>query len=370
MKVLILAYDEDSKMGGDMPKVLHKIIDAPMLDYVITAAKSYGSEEIYLAVDSCHMERFKSYLGIVKENLDKDNVSSFIDSLLDKEQVLILYGNTPLVTRLSIDEDVMVFSGAKLKSKLSSGDFLGGIKKLKLSQIECSHDFFHVETRAQLAQATKLLKERINNQHLKNGVTLIDPAQTYIGANVKIGKDTVIYPGCWLEGDTIIGEGCILGNNSKVVSSTVSDFSEISFSVVIDSYVGKNTTVGPFAYLRPHSKIGDHCKVGDFVEVKNSVIGDSTKISHLTYVGDSDVGQHVNFGCGTVTVNYNGKSKFRTTIGDNAFIGCNTNLVAPVTVGEGAYTAAGSTITKDVPPDTLAVARSRQEVKPNWKRPK
>ena len=135
-----------------------------------------------------------------------------------------------------------------------------------------------------------------------------------------------------------------------------------------ESTVADRTKVGPFAYVRPHCHVGADVKVGDFVELKNSTIGDGTKISHLTYVGDTDAGAHINFGCGTVTVNYDGKKKFRTTIGDGAFIGCNTNLVAPVTVGEGAYTAAGSTVTEDVPPDALAIARARQENKEDWAR--
>ena len=130
--------------------------------------------------------------------------------------------------------------------------------------------------------------------------------------------------------------------------------------------VGENTTVGPFAYLRPDTKVGNHCRIGDFVELKNSTIGDGTKVSHLTYVGDSDVGERVNFGCGTVTVNYDGAKKYRTTIGNDVFVGCNSNLVAPVTLSDGAYTAAGSTITDDVPESTLAIARARQVNKDKW----
>ena len=147
---------------------------------------------------------------------------------------------------------------------------------------------------------------------------------------------------------------------------TVGDETEVNASQLNESTVGAHTTVGPFAYVRPNSKIGDHVKVGDFVEIKNSVIGNGTKISHLTYVGDSDCGERINFGCGTVTTNYDGFKKFRCTIGDDAFIGCNTNLIAPVTVGNGSYIAAGSTITDEVPADSLAIARERQVNKPGW----
>ena len=147
---------------------------------------------------------------------------------------------------------------------------------------------------------------------------------------------------------------------------TIGDETEVNASQLNESTVGDHTTVGPFAYVRPNSKIGGHVKVGDFVEIKNSVIGSGTKISHLTYVGDTDCGERINFGCGTVTTNYDGFQKFRCTIEDDAFIGCNTNLVAPVRVGRGSYIAAGSTITEEVPDDSLAIARTRQSVKPGW----
>ena len=177
---------------------------------------------------------------------------------------------------------------------------------------------------------------------------------------------TVILPGTILRGRTVIGKNCTIGPNAMIRDCTVGDETEVNASQLNESTVGAHTTVGPFAYVRPNSKIGDHVKVGDFVEIKNSVIGNGTKISHLTYVGDSDCGERINFGCGTVTTNYDGFKKFRCTIGDDAFIGCNTNLIAPVTVGSGSYIAAGSTITDEVPADSLAIARERQVNKPGW----
>ena len=189
---------------------------------------------------------------------------------------------------------------------------------------------------------------------------------TYIDPRVKIGSGTVILPGTILRGRTVIGKNCTIGPNAIIRDCTVGDETEVNASQLNESTVGAHTTVGPFAYVRPNSKIGDHVKVGDFVEIKNSVIGNGTKISHLTYVGDSDCGERVNFGCGTVTTNYDGFKKYRCTIGDDSFIGCNTNLVAPVKVGEGSYIAAGSTITDDVPADALALARTKQTVKEGW----
>ena len=201
---------------------------------------------------------------------------------------------------------------------------------------------------------------------MRAGVRVMDPTNCYIGPRVQVGEGSVILPGTILRGETVIGKDCEIGPNTMIRDCTVGEGVTVNASQLNESIVDDGTTVGPFAYIRPNCHVGPHVKVGDFVELKNSNIGEGTKISHLTYVGDSDVGSHVNFGCGTVTVNYDGTQKYRTTIGDNAFIGCNTNLVAPVRVGEGAYTAAGSTITDEVPADSLAIARARQSVKKQW----
>ena len=217
-----------------------------------------------------------------------------------------------------------------------------------------------------IAELEPMLRDRIVQTHIRAGVRVLDPRAVYIDPRVTIGRGTMLLPGTILRGETAVGCGCTIGPNAMVRDCVVGDETEINASQVNESTIGCRTHVGPFAYVRPGCTIGDDIKVGDFVEVKNSVIGDGTKISHLTYVGDSDVGRRVNFGCGTVTTNYDGVKKYRCTIGDSAFIGCNTNLVAPVTVGEGSYIAAGATITKDVPADALAVARARQENKEGW----
>ena len=223
-----------------------------------------------------------------------------------------------------------------------------------------------INSRVQLAEVESIMRRKINEKHLINGVTIIDPSNTYIGRDVKIEKDVIIYPGCILEGTTTISEDCVILQNSRIVDSFIGKGTEVQSSVILESKVGENTHVGPFAYIRPESNIGNDVKIGDFVEIKKSSIGNGTKVSHLTYVGDAEVGENVNFGCGTVTVNYDGNNKHLTKIGDNAFIGCNTNLVAPVEVEDGAYIAAGSTITTTVPSDALAVARARQVNIKNW----
>ena len=223
-----------------------------------------------------------------------------------------------------------------------------------------------VNSRVQLAEAEEILKNRINLMHMENGVTLIDPKTTYIGIDVEIEKDTIIYPNNILEGNTKIGNNCILYQNSRIVDSVIGNEVDIQSSVILNSNIGDNTTVGPFAYIRPETTIGKHARIGDFVEIKKSTIGDGTKVSHLTYIGDAEVGSECNFGCGTVVVNYDGKVKNKTIIGNHSFIGCNTNLVSPVKVEDNTYIAAGSTITSEVKEGELAIARAKQRNISGW----
>lgn len=236
--------------------------------------------------------------------------------------------------------------------------------------VEDNNEILGINDRIQLAEAQAIMQDRIVCKHLVNGVTFLAPETAYIGKDVKIGNDTIIMPNTIIKGKTEIGSGCVIGPNTQITDSKIADSVEINSSVILESFIDENTVVGPFAYIRPHSKIGKNIKIGDFVEIKNSTIDDNTKVSHLTYIGDADVGKNVNFGCGTVLVNYDGTKKYRSTIEDNAFIGCNTNLVSPVNVKENAFIAAGSTITDDVPENSLAIARARQVIKTEWKRKK
>lgn len=223
-----------------------------------------------------------------------------------------------------------------------------------------------VNSKAELAVANNIMRKRINTRHMDNGVIIVDPKNTYIEGDVIIGEDTIIYPGNVIEGNTVIGNECVLYANNRITNGNIGNEVTIENSVIIDSFIGHNTTVGPFAYIRPETTIGDHARIGDFVEIKKSTIGNGTKVSHLTYIGDAEVGEKCNFGCGTVVVNYDGKKKYKTIIGDNVFIGCNTNLVSPVEVENDTYIAAGSTITEKVPKGSLAIARARQINKENW----
>ena len=223
-----------------------------------------------------------------------------------------------------------------------------------------------INDRVQLAAANRIARARILKEHMRNGVTIEDPDSTYIDAGITIESDTCILPGTMLKGKTKIGADCVIGPNSRISDSVIGDWTSVDSSVVTGSMIGRNTAIGPFAYIRPECDIGDNVRIGDYVEIKKSKIGNRTKIAHLTYVGDAVLGENCNLGCGVVVVNYDGKKKSVTVIGDNAFVGCNVNLVAPVEIERDSYIAAGSTITKNVPQKALAVARARQTNIDNW----
>jgi len=223
-----------------------------------------------------------------------------------------------------------------------------------------------INSRKQLAIAESIMRNRILDKLMDNGVTIMDPASTFIEASVEIGSDTIIYPFTWLEGQTKIGEEAIIGPNVRLENVEVGKATHLQFLYGHDCKVENNVTAGPYVHLRPDTVIKDNVKIGNFVEVKNSTVGVGSKLPHLTYIGDSDIGSSVNMGCGCITVNYNGKKKYRTTIEDNAFVGCNSNLVAPVNIGKGSYVGAGSTITKNVPADALGVGRGRQINVEDW----
>ncbi|AEI46092.1 GlmU [Paenibacillus mucilaginosus KNP414] len=223
-----------------------------------------------------------------------------------------------------------------------------------------------VNDRLALSQAEAAMRERINRGHMLNGVTFVDAASTYIEADVTIGADTVILPGTVIRGRTTIGEDCILGPQADIQDSTIGSGVEIKHSVLLEAVVGSGTTVGPFAYLRPGADLGENVKIGDFVEIKNAKLADDVKVSHLSYIGDAVIGRNVNFGCGAITVNYDGFNKQLTEVEDDAFVGSNVNLIAPVKIGKGAYVVAGSTITSNVEAGDLAIARERQVNKPGY----
>ena len=217
-----------------------------------------------------------------------------------------------------------------------------------------------------ISKAEKYLREYINKDHMLNGVSMINPETITIGHNVIIEPGVTINPNTTITGETVIKAGAIVGPNTEIHNSRIDSDVVVKHSLVYDSIVREGTTVGPFAHLRDHADIGTHNRIGNFVEVKKSSTGHNTKASHLAYIGDSVVGESVNFGCGSVTVNYDGKLKHKTEIGDNVFIGCNTNLIAPIKIGDNVFIAAGSTVTKDIPNNGFAIARSRQVTKEDY----
>lgn len=445
-KAIILAAGEGTRMKSKHPKVIHKILNKTMLDYVINAAQKSGADGICVIVghgaEAVKASVSNTNVQFATQEQQKGTghaVMQAADFIDENNDIIILYGDTPLITAETINDlikfhrdekngvsivsavvddptgyghiirdaegnflkniehkdanteemavreintGIYCFSGDKLKDALTKitnnnvqGEYylpdtleiiLKGGSKVNAMKTADVSEFFGVNSRVQLAEAELIMKNRINKLHMENGVTMIDPAQTYIDEGIIIGCDTIIYPGTILEGNTIIGSDCIVGPSSKITNTIIGNEVKIQYSTAMDSKIGNKTTVGPYAYIRPNSNIGENVRIGDFVEVKNSVIGNGTKVSHLTYIGDSDVGSGINFGCGTVTVNYDGSKKYRTVIEDNVFVGCNTNLVAPVTVKKNSYIAAGSTITKDVPEKALAVARARQENIKGW----
>ena len=224
-----------------------------------------------------------------------------------------------------------------------------------------------VNSRKELAQVAQALRAARNDELMASGVTLIDPATAYIGPDVSIGQDTVIHPNVYLEGRTTIGARCEIQCGVRIVDSAIADDVFVnSYCVIRDSQVERGADVGPFAHLRPQSQIGEDAHVGAFVELKKTRLGRGSKAGHLAYLGDAVIGEKVNVGAGVITVNYDGKTKHQTTIGDDAFIGSDAQLIAPVTVGKGGYVAAGSSITEDVPPGALAIGRGRQANKPGW----
>ncbi len=243
-----------------------------------------------------------------------------------------------------------------VRDKLGAGGFA----------IEDNREIMGVNNRVQLSEAQKIMNRRIAERHMMNGVTVMNPDDVYIEDDVVIRNDTEVWSGAVIKGKTVIGSGCVIGKDTIIEDSIIGDRVDILKSVIKESKVGSDTTVGPFAYLRPKTQVGNECRVGDFVEMKNAIFGDGSKASHLSYIGDADVGENVNVGCGVVFSNYDGVNKFRSTVGDRAFIGSNVNLIAPVTLEDDAYVAAGTTVTVTVPEGSLCVGRSHEILEEGW----
>ncbi|MCH2169256.1 bifunctional UDP-N-acetylglucosamine diphosphorylase/glucosamine-1-phosphate N-acetyltransferase GlmU [Myxococcota bacterium] len=425
--VLLLAAGKGTRMKSRLAKVLHPIAGRPMVNYPLDAADVLGPDRVLLVVGH-HADDVRTAVGDRAELVEQAEqrgtghaVLQARDALSDFDgDVLILYGDTPLVQPEALQRmvDVKADSGADLVMLTAAIDVPGIVVRdsngkiariveatdatpdelsirerntgvylvdsgllwsaldrtdddnaqseiylTSIIEIAVS-DGRHIETipledgeqamginnRVELATASRHMRARINERHMRNGVTIVDPETTYIDAEVVIGADTLIEPGCVIQGSSRLGAGVHLKPQCTIESSELLD----------------DVVVGPSAHLRPGTRLGVGVRIGNFVEIKNSTLGDGCKADHLTYIGDADVGEGASFGCGSIVVNYDGIEKHRTTVGDRAFVGCNSNLIAPVRLSDDSFIAAGSTVTHDVPEKSLGVARARQRNVDGW----
>ena len=344
-------------LNGDTP-----LITAETINKAIEYHKNNGNQA---TVITAILDDATGYGRIVRDN-DGSVLKIVEQKDASKEEKKINEVNSGMYV---FDAQSLVYALDKITPNNAQGEYyltdtleilLSAGKKIGGYAISDNDEIRGINDRVQLNEAEKIMQKRINEYHMRNGVTMRNPESVYIEDGVEIGNDTEICQNVTIKSGTKIGSDCVIGSGSMLDRAVIHDGVDVLSSVILESEVDEGTHVGPFAYIRPNCHVGKEVKVGDFVELKNSNIDDGTKISHLTYIGDSDVGKRVNFGCGTVTCNYDGKKKYRTTIGDDCFVGCNTNFVSPINVGDGVYIAAGSTITEDIPENSLSIARARQ----------
>lgn len=359
MRAVILLDENISSDENAKPLMLEAVLFCPVLAWVGKKLKADGVRRFFVVCGSKNADSARACFPQADDVTVSTSRGELLAFLKESGPVTVVPG---AVIPLSAEGGNPVYTAdaeALLKSwKNNSEEGVQGARPLP--------GFTAVHNFMQMQELQLACRDEIVRGHMKNGVTVLDSTAVYIDPRVTIGAGTVLLPGTILRGNTRIGTDCEIGPYAMIRDCAVGSSTTVNASQLNESTVGDRTNVGPYAYVRPNSHIGNDIKAGDFVEIKNSTVGNGTKISHLTYVGDSDVGENVNFGCGTVTTNYDGFQKYRCTIGDHVFIGCNTNLVAPVRLGDGCYTAAGSTITKDVPADALAIARERETVKDGW----
>ena len=357
--------DEDTViiLNGDAP-LISKDTLSDLLEY-------HNKGLFSCTVLTAHIDNPKGYGRILRDD------NSFLEKIVEENDAT---AEEKLIAE--VNSGVYVFKGKDLlnsideisadnnKGELYLTDVIeilkGKGKKVGAFATSNEQEILGVNSKVELESVGRIMRNEINTEYMREGVVIVDAQNTYIDKGVKIGRDTVIFPGALIEGESVIGENVTIKGATHIVNSEIKDGSTIESSVIEDSVVGQNVKIGPFAHLRPNSNISDNAKIGNFVEIKNTNLGEGSKASHLTYLGDSDVGAGVNIGCGVITVNYDGKNKFRTTIEDGAFVGCNANLIAPVKVGKDAFVGAGSTITDDVGSGDLAISRVRQEIKVSW----
>jgi bifunctional UDP-N-acetylglucosamine pyrophosphorylase/glucosamine-1-phosphate N-acetyltransferase len=428
LAVIVLAAGKGTRMKSRRAKILHELCGRPMLGHVLATAAELAPDRLIVVVgdDAAEVEkRFAGRCEFVLQAEPKGTGHAVLQAepkLVDFEgDVLVLYADVPLLRAETLralraekarqDADLLILTAdaptipgrilrdsigrvervvekqdatpeelaiaerntgvylldaqllrgclARLDDSNAQGElYLTDVvalavrdgKRVSAMRLEDADECLGINSREELAAAVTVLRRRIASRWMAEGVTLVDPACTYIDVEVEIGRDTVIEPGCQITGPTVIGEGCHIKAYTTIESSRLAD----------------DVAVGPNSHLRPDSHLHSGVRIGNFVEVKNAVLGEGTKAAHLTYIGDADVGARVNFGCGSVVVNFDGLAKYRTSVGDDVFIGCNVNLLSPVVIRNHAFLAAGSTIDREVPEDALAVARAKQRNVEGW----
>jgi len=343
-------------MLGDMP-----LVDNTVINKVISYHQDRGND---LTVVTTEFDNPKGYGRIIRN--DYGNIEAIVEQNdCTDEQKRIKEVNTGIYV---VDNEELFKAVEKIKKNKNKGEYyltdiveimkkdhiIGTFVLWDNKKVMGINDLYSVSI------AEKYLRDLINKDHMLNGVSIINPETVTIGDDVTIESNVTIYPNTYITGGSVIKTGAKIGPNTEIHTSVIHENVIVKHSLIFDSEVHKNTVIGPFAHLRNGAVIGEDNRIGNFVEVKKSVTGKNTKAAHLAYIGDSLTGKNVNFGCGSITVNYDGINKHQTIIGDDVFIGCNTNLVAPVKIGDNVFIAAGSTVTKDVPNGALAIARNRQ----------
>ena len=447
LKTIIMAAGEGTRMKSKKSKVLHKLLNKEIIRYVVDASRFDDSQTIIIGgKNKDSLKELFPNDNIIEQKIGESYpygtgyaASLAIDKINDHDQVLVLNGDIPLITKSSLEEfvnshiqhknsasvlstrvtnpkaygriirddrenfigiiedrdldesqltidevntGIYIFKGADLKSSLAKLDSNNDQNELYLTDcIKILYDngkkvmaftagnadeFYGINNKKELAEAKKILQKRINEKHMLNGVIIENPEMVSIDSEAIIGMDTIISGPVKILGKTEIGENCIIEGSSRIEDSILKDNVKIDNSVIEKSFIDEGTDVGPYAHLRPKAKLGKSVHIGNFVEVKNSNVGDGTKAGHLAYIGDSDLGSKINIGCGVIFVNYDGKFKHRSVVEDNAFIGSNSNIVAPVTIKKEGYIAAGSTITSDVEAGYLSIERAEQKNIPGY----
>ena len=442
---VILAAGKGTRFKSELPKVLHRAAGRTMLRHVLEAVRPLGCSQVVVVVghgrDQVVEELDGAGVGgvstvVQEQQLGTGHAVQVAMPALDEDvdRVLVLPGDTPLITAealqelLAPDHDVQLLSGVlddasgygrivrddddavraivehrdATAEQREIGEFNAGMYVFErsllaeaLEDLDTDNDqgeryitdvvaiardrgatvgatvvdaelVAGVNDRVQLEEVSEVLRRRRMAELGRDGVTFLDPSSTWVDVDVRVGRDTVVLPNTMLERGTVIGEGCEVGPNSRLLQTEVGDGATVTMSHCEQAVIGDGAEVGPFAHLRPGTVLNTSSKAGAFTQLKKATLGEGAKVPHLAYVGDAEVGARANVACGVITVNYDGYDKHRTVIGEDAFVGCDTALVAPVTVGDRSYIGAGSVITEDVPADALALARSRQTTKEQW----